>query len=481
MRLRRFGIATGVLVAGLALAARPALAETLAEAVAAAYASNPEAAAARARLRQFDEEVPIARSAARPTVSIGAEGTQYLDDDFRDAGRLWSGGVGIDQALYLGGRVRTGVSAAQARIAAQRARLMAVEQAVIVDTVMAYADMLRVEALVRLNENQVHVLERQLRASTVRFEVGDLTRTDVAQSEARLAVARAGLTSALGQRIVAQQAYRRIVGHSPVDLAPLPPLPPLPDTVGEARHTAELRNPDLMAARFDEKAAAEEVRLVRRERNPSVGVGASVNYSRLDNRLSTLSGFETQVGVSASMPLLSGGLIAARVRQAQARQSEMLEAIAQSERLVTEATAGSFANLETAEALIRSAQVQIDANVLAVEGVRRENEVGSRHILDVLDAEQELLNSRVALVQAERDRYVAAYQLLQSMGVADMALENAPVERYDADENSRRVAGKWGEFGYDPDPRQDRERNYAPLTSPGRAGGGDTPQQEPGI
>lgn len=458
--------ATLYLLGACLLQPAPASAETLAEAVAAAYGSNPQAAAARARLRQVDEEVPIARSALRPNLGLNASATQYFDDDFRDDGRAWSGGIGVTQPLYEGGRVRAGVSAAEARIAAARARLVAIEQQVIVETVAAYADVLRVEALVRLNENQVRVLERELQASRDRFEVGDVTRTDVAQSEARLAAASAGLTEARGQLVVAQQAYRRMVGHGPVDLAPLPPLPDLPETAPRARDLAELRNPDLMAARFDEQAALEDVRLARRDRNPRIEAGASVNYTRLDNRLSTMSGFDPQVGVSASMPLLSGGLIAARVRQAQARQSEMLEIITQSERLVTEAVIGNFAMLEAAEALIRSAEVEVAANALAAEGVRLENQVGSRDVLDVLDAEQELLNSRVALVQAERDRYVVAYRLLQSMGMADIALENAPVGRYDADENSRRVAGKWGEFSYDADPRADRARNLAPPAAP---------------
>ena len=167
------------------------------------------------------------------------------------------------------------------------------------------------------------------------------------------------------------------------------------------------------------------------------------------------------------MPLFSGGLIAAQVRQAQAAQSEALENITLTERVVSENAAGSFALLRTTEALIESAKSAVSANSLAAEGVRQENQVGSRDVLDVLNAEQELLNSRVNLVQAERDRYVTAFQLFQVMGDIETVLEGAPIGRYDAEANARRVRGKgWQEFGYDPAPEADRVRNQAPAMGP---------------
>lgn len=453
-----------LLALGAILAARPVSAETLAEAVASAYATNPQVAAARAQLRQIDEQVPLAKVGERPSFNISGSATQYLDGSLSNNGRLWTGSVGFSQPIYQGGRVRAGVSAAEARIAASRARLIAVEQQVIVDTIAAYADVLRTEAVVDLNRNQVRVLERELNASRNRFEVGDVTRTDVAQSEARLASARANLISAQAQAVVAQQAYRRLVGRMPTDLAPLPPLPDLPPNLSDALHVAQARNPSLMAARFDEQASAEDVLIAKRQRLPTVGLGVNATYSKRDAGLISLDGFNPNIGVSASMPLTSGGQIAARVRQAQARQSELLEAISLADRQMTEQASNSMVLLESAEAVIQSARTQVSANELASEGVRQENLVGSRDILDVLNAEQELLNSRVQLVQAERDRYVAAFRLLQSIGSADIALEHAPVERYDSQANSRRVAGKWSEFGYDGNPRLERQRNYATQT-----------------
>lgn len=451
------------LLLATALFAAPVSAETLQDAIASAYGSNPEVAAARARLRQVDEGVPIAAAGLMPKVDLTGDFTQELSDRLGDRGQIWRGGALLRQPIYQGGRVRAGVSAAEAQIASQRAQLRATEYRVIVDTVAAYADVLRTDSVVSLNEGQVKLLTEQLRASRDRFEVGDLTRTDVAQSEARLAAAHANLQGAQAQRTLARQAYRRLVGREPVELQPLPALPETPGSDEEARNRAFELNPSLAAARFAEKAAQENVRSAKAGRGPSVTLDAGARYVHATQDIQGLTGFSPTLGVSAGMPLFTGGLIAAQVRQAQAAQSEALENITQTERLITEGATGNYALLRTSEALIESAKLQISANALAAEGVRQENQVGSRDILDVLNAEQELLNSRVNLVQAERDRYVAAYELFEVMGNLETALEGAPIGRYDAEANAKRVRGKgWQEFGYDPDPRTDSTRNQAP-------------------
>ncbi|MGL6044127.1 MAG: TolC family outer membrane protein, partial [Sandaracinobacteroides sp.] len=404
---------------------------------------------------------------ARPTLDLQGSFNQSLSDNFADLGQIWTGGVTLRQSIWEGGRIRANVSGAEARIEANRLDLANLEQGLITDTVTAYADVLRTQEIVKLNENQVSVLQQELRASRDRFEVGDLTRTDVAQSEARRAAAQSNLIAARGNAVFARQAYQRLVGRAPGQLAPLPPLPPLPENEPQALARSAELSPSLRAARAVEKAAAEDVRAAKAGRLPSIGVQASANYTEYSRQQFGVSGFDPRIGVTAGMPLFSGGLIAAQVRQAQARQSEALEIVSQTERVVTEGVSNSWALLKTAEATIDAAKVQTDANALAAEGVRQENQVGSRDILDVLNAEQELLNSRVQLVQAERDRYVAAFQLLESVGASDIALENAGVTRYDPAANAARVRGKgWSEFGYDPDPRTDRVRNTAPLVGP---------------
>jgi outer membrane protein len=460
-------VRSAALIAALLLAAAtPAAALTLQEAVASAYATNPTIAAQRALVRQVDEGVPIARAAARPTLGPSVGFTQNFRDGFVDDGRLISAGLTLGQPIWLGGRMRANVEGAEQRIESARARLVAVENNIIVATVAAYADVLRAASIVRLNENQVRVLERQLQASQDRFEVGDLTRTDVAQSEARLEAARSNLIAARTREVEAQQLFRRLTGLEAVDLAPLPPLPALPRNLGEAREAAFMRNPDLQASRTDEAAAKADVKAIAGERLGTVGLQVSGAYQ--DFRLGqgtiggTISGFGGDIRVTASMPLLTGGLLAARTRQAQARQSQLLETIAATERLVDEVVTERFAALRNAEATIVSAESAIRANALAVEGVRQENLVGSRDIIDVLNAEQELLNAEIIKENAERERYVAAYNLLEITGDVSALLSLVPVERWDPEANARRVR-RMGEFAVDPDPREDRQRNSLPL------------------
>jgi outer membrane protein len=450
-----------------AVIAMPASAETLPDAIAAAYSANPQVAAARAQLRQLDEGVPIAWANKLPSVNTRLLFAQDLSPSFGNLGQTWQAGVSINQAIWQGGRLRSNVAIATARVEAARARLIAQEYRVIVQTVTAYADVLRTAESVRLNANQVKVLQQQLRASRDRFEVGDLTRTDVAQSEARLAAAEANLMVARGQEVQAQQAFERLVGRPPKDLAPLPAPPPQPANMDEAREMALSTNPDLTAARLDEKVAEGDVRLAKQQRAPSVGVEAQGAYTRATGPFFGISGFLPRLQVTATMPLYTGGLIAAQVRQAKARESETLELIDQTERVVAESASNSWIQLKTSEAVIQSAKTAVGANALASEGVRRENEVGSRDILDVLNAEQELLNARVTLVQAERDRYVAIYQLLETIGRLELVLEGVGVGRYDPTENFRKVKGdNWREFAYGPDPQEDRVKNQAPLVGP---------------
>ncbi len=454
-----------VLMTAPVLYERPAEAETLSTAIVSAYSNNPQLAAARAQVRQVDETVVLATSGTRPSINAQGNFSQDLLDNFGDAGRTWQGRVTLSQAIYQGGRIRAEIGAAEARVEAARANLASTEQDVIVQTVSAYAEVLRTAEIVRLNENQVRVLETELRASRDRFEVGDVTRTDVAQSEARLASANANLMNARGLAVVSAQDFARVVGRAPSGLAPLPPLPKMPATPEEALQVATATNPDLIAVRFNERAAGRDVSVVKRERGPNVGLQAGAQYTRIEGgpAFFGFSGFNPTIGVQLNMPLFTGGRIASQVRQAQARQSEQLEILSLTERQVSAEAVGNFAQLGAAEAVIQSAKVQISANALAAEGVRQENQVGSRDILDVLNAQQELLNSQVTLVTAERDRYVLAYRLLAVMGRADVALDGTGVPRYDPAANAARVNGKgWSEFGYDPDPRTDRARNLAP-------------------
>ena len=325
--------------------------------------------------------------------------------------------------------------------------------------------MLRYAAVVDLNANQVKVLERELQASKDRFEVGDLTRTDVAQSDARLANSRSQLISARGQLSAARAAYTRVVGHTAEDLAPLPALPILPGTQGQAVDLANANNPALIASRFDEAAARYDVSTIERERLPSLGVGAGADYQRFSGGGSgtsigatgpigggtgTGTGtiiptgnsgslFTQNIGLTLTVPIYQAGAVASRIRQAQQRRSELLEAIGSTGREVTESATNAFVQIGTARAIIQSSQVAVDANALALEGVTQENQVGTRTIIEVLNAQQELLVTKVNLVTARRDEYVGAYTLLASVGAAEAAALEVPVQNYNPEDNARAV------------------------------------------
>lgn len=467
----------------------PAAAETLPEALAAAYEANPQLTVQRNVVRQADEGVPQALSAGRPLITATGTAQQSGQDLSRDGGRYFQGGLNLNQSLYRGGRTRTAVTAAENRIYAARARLRAVEDSVLLAVVTAYADVLRYNAVVELNTNQVKVLGRELQASRDRFEVGDLTRTDVAQSEARLANSQSNLVVAQGQLSNARNAFDRVVGHPPVALAPLPPLPLLPGTVGQAVDLANANNPSLVAARFDEAAARFDVTTIERQRRPTLGVGAGLNYTYVQSggggftsttssggsagtgSIGTGSGgstgtgaissgsvsgsggqFAQTVGLSLSVPLYQAGLAGSQIRAAQAARSQLMEQIGFVGRQVAESAQNSFTAVATSRAVIASSESAVRANALALEGVTQENQVGTRTVIELLNAEQELVVARVNLASARRDEYVAAYTLLAAVGEAEAEPLGVPGARYDATTNARRVRGKWNDYDSDANP-----------------------------
>lgn len=471
-------VAALLAASALALSA-PASADTLAAAIASAYDSNPVIAQQRAIVRQADEEVPQALAAARPTLGVQANADQSALD-FADTGRTFTAGAQLSQSLYRGGRTRAATSAGENRILAARARLRAQENQLIVDVVTAYADVIRFGRVVELNANQVRVLERELQQSKDRFEVGDLTRTDVAQSDARLALARSNVITAQNQLSASRQAYRRLVGRLPENLEPLPVLPVLPGTEGQASDLAQQNNPDLIAARFDEAAARYDVQVIEKQRLPTLNAVVGAQYQRFDNIVSNSAsvtpgggqgfsaGFFTQsAGLTASVPIYQAGLIGSQTRQAQARRSQLAEVINSSSRTASETAINAFASLQNARAIIAANNVGVGANALALEGVTQENQVGTRTVIEVLNAQQELLQTQVNLATAQRDEQVAGYTLLAAVGAAEAVALGVPVTEYDATANAKRVRRKiWDSADPEPAalPLPDAERASRTVT-----------------
>jgi len=458
-----------------ALLAGTASADTLREALVSAYNTNPTLTGQRETLKATDATVAIAKAAGRPQIN----GTVGLNRTLTQSGLLIQGGkgptvsAGVDLSvpIFSGGAVKNSVRAAKTRVEAGQATLRAVEGDVFTQAVSAYMDVIRDRAIVELNQNNVKVLDTNLEATRDRFQIGDLTRTDVAQSEARLQLGRSQLATSQGRLTGSEATYRQVIGHAPGPLAPPNPLPPLPKTEDEAVQIALANNPDLVSISRQAIASGYDVNVARAGRLPTLSGVVSEDYVRNLNNNSggafPSQGNATSIGLSARVPLFQGGLPAARIRQAQAQQGAVLEQVVGTERAVVQATRAAFANYQAAQKAIQAETVAVQANELALEGNRAEQTVGTRTIIEVLNAEQELLNSQVLLVTAKRDAYVAGFQLLNAMGQAearDLGLDGGPL--YDPLGNYRRVANNWSDWADDPRHPTIATRTVAPQEMP---------------
>ncbi len=460
MRAAR-GAATGRLAGAMlaiALASSPATAaDTLRDALAATYAGNPVLNAQREALKGTDATVALAGAEARPQIAA----TVGLNRDLtrsgvlvtsRSKGPILSGGLDVNLPLFAGGRIRNSLGAARARVEAGRASLKAVEGDVFAEAVEAYMDVLRDRAVLDLNQNQVRVLTENLRATRKLFDAGDLTRTDIAQSQARLSSASAQLALAQSRLSVSEESYLRTVGRRPDGLSPPPPLPPLPATASEAARIAIARNPRLTAALQQARAAGLDVRVAFANRLPSLaGVlgGDYINYINDEPGIGIpRAGVQTSVGLTTRIPLYQGGAPAARIRQARAAEGQLLEQTIATERTVVASARSAFVSYQAALRAIGSNEDAVSANELALRGTRAERSVGSRTVIEVLNAEQELLQAQVQLIAARRDAYVAGFRLLQAMGQAsseELGLQGGSL--YDPLGHYREVVGDWNDWG----------------------------------
>lgn len=452
--------------ASLSLLSVPASADTLQQALIEAYKTNPTLSAQRAALRAADENVPIARSQALPNIGVqGGFSENFVTsaNNFVAPARQVTAQSSMSFPVFSGGAISNAVKAAKTRVEAGRANLRGTEADLFSAVVRAYMDVIRDEAIVGLNQQNVRVLDVNLQASRDRFQVGDLTRTDVAQSEARLSLARAQLQSAEAQLISSRETYIRLVGAPPGILDTPPDLPNLPENPDVAVQVALGDNPQLEAAKKALEATGYDIAVARASRSPQVGLqigGAYQNYlgtlggQNLPDGSGPLQAFtQAQAGVNVTVPLYQGGRPAAQIRQAQALRSQSLEQLTEAERNVIAQARSAYAVWRSSLQVIDSSAAAVAANRLSLEGVRAENSVGNRTILEILNAEQELLNSQVTLVSARRDAYVAGFTLLAAMGKAeanDLRLDGGPL--YDPLVNYKRVQGRFLDYGTDPAP-----------------------------
>jgi len=437
----------------------PCTAETLKDALTKAYQENPTLTGARANQRAEDENVPITKADGRPAAGVRGTYTENLHRDLSTTtpGRSAAGQANLDVPLYSGGVIRNAVKAAKLRVEAGQNDLRGTESTIFSRVVAAYLDVIRDSSIVTLNAQNVEALKVNLRASSDRFEVGDVTRTDVAQSESRLSLAQADFQRAQAQLIASKENYTALVGSPPQNLEPPPPLPGLPESPESAVATALVDNPDILASHKSRDAARYDVRSNKGQIMPRISAFASAGYQDFlgsENPIFLPSSTKSAAaGATLTIPLYQGGRPGALERQAIARESFAIEQTIVVERDVISQVRAAYASWQASLQAIESTLKAVAATELSLQGVKAENSVGTRTILDILNAEQEALNARVQLVSARRNAYVAAFSLLAAMGHAearDLALD--PAILYDPARNYRRVHDKLMDFDFDPAP-----------------------------
>jgi outer membrane protein len=478
---------------------RPASAETLEEALVDAYLINPVLNAERARLRATDEQVALAKSGLRPFIfgtadtayqntntSVGGGGTNNLPSDVglltgpvnqtfpttapattgaiplsdafgqadasEDDGATNPRGyaVNLTQPLFQGFRNLNAIRGAKATVQAAREALRTVEQTVLLDAVTAYVNVVRDGAIVRLRENDVSVLTEQLKATRDRFDVGEVTRTDVAQAEARRAEALATLAAAQANLKTSRAAYEQIIGHPPGNLVTPPSIIHLlPSGLDEAMTLGDGENPIILAAVYNEESSLYAVQQIMGEMLPEVTLEAQYQ-KRFDLGTSIESQEQTTVIGRLNVPFYQGGGVSARVRQAKETNNQLKKEVEDARLRVHADVIANWGILQSSGPAITSAEAAVAANKIALTGVREEEKVGQRTTLDVLDAQRELLNSQIGLVTALRDRVVAEYSIYAAIGRMDAQTLGLPVPYYDPIEHYDIVKNKL--FGLRPPP-----------------------------
>ena len=434
-------------------------AETLYGALGKAYTANPTLNVQRASLRATDEGVPQALSGYRPTVTgsanAGVRSSIYQFPYQRGTGQgggeeAWSTlyprglTLQINQNIFTGGRTMNSVRQAEASVQSGREQLRFQEQSILYDGAQAYMNVLADTAVLSLQRNNVEVLEEQLRQTRDRFNVGEVTRTDVAQSEAALATGHAQEAAAAAQLKTSIATYRQIIGDDPRQLAPGQPVEKfLPGTGDSAVKVALGAHPAILAGLHNVDAQEFQVKVLESQLLPQLGVTGSVSRTYDSNYRQDLS-TSASIVAQLNVPIYEGGLVYSQVRQAKEQVGQARMQVDVTREQVRQQVIASWAALDAAKQQIAASQSAVQANEIALAGVREEAKVGQRTTLDVLNAQQTLLSSRVQLVRAQRDRIVASYNVLGSIGRLSVTTLGVKVTKYNAKKHYEQVRDKWG-------------------------------------
>ena len=446
MLKRSRALASVAIIAVVSGMAAPVWADTLRDAIALAYQTNPSLLAQRANQRALDESIVQARAGLRPRLDLTVSGShaQAYGDLAGFEGDSASASIGLSQTVWTGGRIGHGITAAEAEIFAGRENLRDIEQTVVASVIQAYADVIRDTEILRIRQANLGVLQRQLEEASARFEVGEITRTDVAQSEARLAQSEADLANAQAQLSVSRASYAAVVGQSPGDLAPMPALPGVPTDFDAALDVALMENPGIRAAGYNLSAAEANVAAAKAEYLPSARLTASYGGSNSDfDRIGEI-GDTTRLtaGATISVPLFTGGLNSSRVAQALERANVAQINVEGERRNTLQSVSSAYAQALSARSSLEAGTEAVRAATVAAEGVRQEAQVGLRTTLDVLNQELELRNAEITLASARRNEYVAQANLLAAMGRLGGADLDPTLTVYDPADNYHRVRNR---------------------------------------
>lgn len=427
----------------------PASAATLVDALSWAYSNNPTLNAARAELRATDEEVPRAKSGYRPSIFANADaGIEHTDSSLPTQGgssTTYPRGLGftIEQPIFLGFRTKNSVRAAESAVLAGRESLRSTEQDVLLDAVTAFMDVAQAQAIVSLRSQNLEFLREQVRAANDRLNVGEGTRTDVAQTNASLSLGLSDYAAAVATLAAANATYQMVIGRAPDTIGAVKSVDAmLPRSLDAALSLGHVNHPAIMAANYNIDVASFNVKVIEGEFLPRV---------TLEGEYSHRDGFETDGSVDTttvigrvSVPIYQAGEPDARARQAKETlgQRRIEHDLARDQ--VRQSIIATWSSLEAARAQIEAADQQVAAQQLVLSGVIEERNVGQRTTLDVLESQQDLIDAREAQVTARRNRVVASYSLLASVGSLSAAKLSLPVAVYNPKEHHRQVRDKWG-------------------------------------
>ncbi len=436
----------------------PVLADTIEAALVRAYQNNPQLNAQRASVRSTDENVPQALSGYRPKVNLTASaGTQYTDTNSTQGGsptaivRTEIHGVdppraaslNVTQTLYNGGQTGNKTRAAESQVSGAREALRVLEQTVLLSAATIYMDYLRDAAIVEVQKSNTRVLEQTLKQTRDRFNVGEVTRTDVAQSEAQLAAGKTQQLTAESNLVTTRSNFRRIIGNEPEALAPGSPVDRfLPSTLPSAVELSLVQNPSVTAAMFGIDVNFLQVKVAEGALLPTLTVAASVQQS-YEQTMTVYRSFGASAIAQLSVPVYQGGAEYSLIRQSKETLAQQRLVLEQTRDQTRANTVTAWGQLVAGRAQVASAQSQVTASEIALNGVREEAKAGQRTTLDVLNAQQALVNARVALVTAQHDRVVASYAVLNSVGRLSPQVLNLPTSVYDPSVHYHQVRDSW--------------------------------------